>query len=331
MHHALELRKIDFVREVIGCDLSPDIRKAAEAEGFRTVKSVDELLREKPAVIVIVTPPSVHAANIRSCIGAKIPVLCEKPLTTDLKEAVAIVELAEKSGVSLQAGFELRYCGMTRGMKDIVGSGIIGEPRYLTLVQISGSHTAPGYMSKKRAGGIFYEKLCHQIDLSRFWFGEPTRIMAHGSPSVLKHYEIHDNVTSVMEFPDNRAGKIMFITSRAAQIGGTDDHGDRGHFCEIILTCANGSATFDHWTGTLDVVRFNHRKDLQAELVDRVDVQKKYGEPIYDLFTQDADFLKRVKEGKKPLYPASDALKTMAWVEWAEQSLAKGGEWLTGK
>ena len=62
-----------------------------------------------------------------------------------------------------------------------------------------------------------------------------------------------------------------------------------------------------------------------------MDVQKKYGEAIYDLFTQDADFLKRVKEGGKPLYPASDALKTMKWVEWAEQSLAKGGEWISGK
>jgi len=44
---------------------------------------------------------------------------------------------------------------------------------------------------------------------------------------------------------------------------------------------------------------------------------------------QDGDFLRRVAAGEPPQFPASDALRSMEWVELAEESLRRGGNWVT--
>jgi len=334
LHHADEVRKLDLVDEVVCCDLAEAARRQAEAKGYKTLASVEELLETHPAAVIVVTAPAAHAACIKPCFERGVPVLTEKPLAATLAESRELVALGESHAVPFQVGFELRYCGMTRGMKEIVDSGAIGEPRHMSLVQISGSKAKPGYMSRERTGGIFYEKLCHQIDIYRYWFGEPEAVIAMAPPIVHEHYGVEDHVLSCLKFPGGAAGNITFITSRAANTGGgpdgdsSVDHDVRGHYYEMILTCAGGSASFDAWTGRLEVVRFNHREDRKSELVDSIDVLPRWGEPGYAIAEQDGDFLRRVAAGEPPQFGASDALKSMEWVDRAERSLALGGEWV---
>lgn len=328
-HHAGVIGKFEFVDQIVGCDLNPAAREAARHEGLcSVVPDLDALLAAGPEAVFVVTQPSAHAAAIRTCLEAGRPVFTEKPLCTDLEEGRALVALAEARNLNLQVGFELRYGGMTQGMKDVVAQGQIGEPLHMHLIQVSGSKAKPDWMVRSRIGGIFYEKLCHQIDLFRFWFGEPERVMAVTSPNALAHYEAPDHVQAALCFPGGHLGAICFITTRAAHVGGTSDHGDRGHYYQLILTCRNGSVTFDHWTETLEVVRFNHREDLKSELIESINVRERYGEPAYALENQDRDFLEKTRQGKPPTFPASDALKSMEWVECAEQSLRQGGQWV---
>jgi len=322
--HAAHLRKMALVSDLLGCDLMEGARAAAEAEGVRTVSTVDALLAWKPDAVFVITPAATHTDAIEPCLRAGIPVLTEKPLATDIKDCRRLVALAERNRVPFQVGFELRYCGLTQGMRNIVKSGLVGKPLSMSLVQISG----PGKMTREVNGGIFWEKLCHEVDLFRYWFGEPDRVMAIASPNALKQYTVSDNVLSCLSFPNGRLGKITFFTTRAAQVGGTDDHGDRGHFYEITLTCTKGSLTYCAWTDLLSVVRFNHRPDYQSELVEQIPVRKTFGEPMYALTEQNGDFLTRVKAGRKLQFPAADALQSMEWVNRAEQSLLAGGKWL---
>ena len=326
-HHAADLRKMAIVTELLGCDVFEPARRKAEAEGFGTVSRLDELLAWRPDAVFVATPPSAHAEAIEPCLRAGIPTFTEKPLAHNIRDCRRLVALAKRCRVPFQVGFELRYSGIVRGMRDVVKSGVVGKPLNMELVQISGPHPKD-YMTRERIGGIFWEKLCHQVDLFRLWFGEPERVMAIAGPNAIRHYGVPDNVLACMAFPDGRLGKITFFTTRAAQVGGTDDHGDRGHFYELCLTCTKGSLTFCAWTELLSVVRFNHRPDCKSELVERIPVRKRYGEPSYSIAPQDEDFLTRVKAGRKPQFPAADALKSMEWVNRAERSLLAGGKWI---
>ena len=329
MSHAKSAMSMDFVDEVVACNIDESQRSVVEEMGLRFYSDLGVMLDDGLDAALIVTSATTHAALIRQCLEADVPVLTEKPLSTDVAEGRELVALARKKGLAFQVGFELRYCGFVRGMREVLGQGILGEPRHMSLVQLSGPHSEPGRMAKSRVGGIFYEKLCHQVDLFRHFLGEPERVIASTSPSVLEEYEVPDNIISRLDFPDGRGGNLFFITTRAAQAGGTDDHGDRGHFYEIILTCTKGSVTYDAWTNSLEVVRFNHREDHKNELVESIrDIRERWGNEVYNIEEQDADFLRRVKDGKPPRFPASDAQESMEWVGRAELSLKRGGEWV---
>jgi len=334
--HLAEIKKMPFIKEVVGVDIVPETReKVGRAHGVRTFSDVATTLREfKPDAVIVATAPSRHREVIEQCLESRIPVLTEKPICSTLEESRAMVDLAEKMKVPFQVGFELRYCGTTRAVKSVLNAGTLGHLVQIGLVQISGPSTKPGYMSRSRTGGIFYEKLCHQVDLFRYYFGEPERIMAIAAPHAIKHYEIEENVMSVMEFKDGQLGTIAFQTRRAAQVNGLEkpprsfDGREAGHFYEMTYVGDKGSATYDAWTERVDVVRFNHREDLCSELVRRIDVKKEFGEPSYDVFTQDEDFLKRAASGETLQFPAADALKSMLWCEKAEESLRRKGEWI---
>jgi predicted dehydrogenase len=317
-----------FVREVLGCDLSKKARAAAAKEEFRTVADLSDLVAWKPDAAIVATPATAHTPVIEALFKAGVPVLTEKPLATTLADCRRLVAMAKKKHLPFQVGFELRYCGLTRAMCDAVRSGRIGRPVNCSLVQISGPHEK-GRFTREKAGGIFWEKLCHQVDLWRYWLGEPERIMAVSGPTVLKHYGIDDNALSCMVFPGGRVGMITFSSTRAAQIGGTSDHGDRGHFYELTVTCTRGSVTYDAWTETCSVVRFNHRRDCQSELVERFLVEPRYPHSTYNVQDQDADFFLRVRDGRRLQFPAEDALITMEWVAKAERSLRQGGTWIS--
>ncbi len=201
LHHAKDLRTLEFVTEVIGCDLSEEARRRAEAQGLRTFPSLPALLEQRPFAVIVVTPPTSHGAVIRECLEAGFPVLTEKPLTTDPAEGRALVALAAEKGLNFQVGFELPYNGSSIGMQDIVDRGLIGTPQYMNLVQLCG---ARGF-TKAVNGGLFWEKLCHEIDLFRRFFGEPERVMAVSGPRVIAHTDVADNVLACLRFPDGPA------------------------------------------------------------------------------------------------------------------------------
>jgi predicted dehydrogenase len=327
-HHARILKKMDIVSDVMGCDIFDGSRKAAKKEGTASVATVAELLAWKPDAVIVATQATAHAPIIETFLKARIPVLTEKPLATTLKDSRRLVAMAQRLKVPFQVGFELRYCGCIRAMNDVIKSGRIGKPVNVGLIQNSGSHHK-GVFTAERCQGLFWEKLCHQVDLYRYWLGEPERIMAVCGPTVMKHYSITDNALACMVFPGGRVGTISYTSSRAAQIGGTDDHGDRGHFYELTLTCTRGSVSFDMWLDSVSVVKFNHRKDCKSELLETFKVEPRYPNSGYNIYDQDMDFLQRVRDGKKLQFPASDALITMEWVAKGEMSLAKGGKWIT--
>ncbi len=324
-------------KQVAGCDVAADVcDEVGKALNIPMFDTVERLLQEfKPEAVVIATPPSRHAEVARACFARGVAVLIEKPISTTLEDSQALVDEAAARGIPFQCGFLLRYCGIMRAMQHVIASGALGRLSRISQTQFSGPHHVPGYMSRARTGGIFYEKLCHQVDLFRFFFGEPLRTIAIAAPKLIRHYEIEDNVVSVFQFKDGAQGTINFDTRRAAQVDGLakperhfEGH-EAGHFNELSITGDAGTATYDPWTETIEVVRFNHRADLLTERVRMIDVQKEFGQPGYDTNSQDNDFLSHVAAGKPPRYPASDALKSMIWTEKAEQSMRLGGEWVS--
>jgi predicted dehydrogenase len=121
-------------RVVAVCDVSPDRLRsiASEFPGVRLVQDLDVALT-LPDVdcAVIATPATTHFAVTVKCIEAEIPVLVEKPLTTNTDHAVELTKLARARNVQLMVGHTFVYNAAVRKVRDYVDAGSLGDIYYM--------------------------------------------------------------------------------------------------------------------------------------------------------------------------------------------------------
>jgi myo-inositol 2-dehydrogenase / D-chiro-inositol 1-dehydrogenase len=126
-----------FAEEVPGtilemiCDADQSrARIAADANGAKSVTSDPYAVINDATVdaVVIAAPDQFHAPLTLACIAAGKPVLCEKPLSQDSKECLAVLEAEEKCGKRLvQIGFMRRFDPSYTEIKTMLTRGDLGK------------------------------------------------------------------------------------------------------------------------------------------------------------------------------------------------------------
>ena len=95
--------------------------------------SLDDLLADSRVDAVFISSPnSLHAGQAIQAANAGKHVLCEKPMTTTLADAVDMVRACRDRGVKLGVGFELRHNPGHILARDLVADGTLGR---ITLAQ----------------------------------------------------------------------------------------------------------------------------------------------------------------------------------------------------
>ncbi len=115
-------------------------RDQGRADAFATrhnakaaYSSLDNLLADSRVDGVFISSPnSLHAGQAMRAAEAGKHVLCEKPMTTTLEDAVAMVRVCRDRGVKLGVGFELRHNPGHILARNLVADGVLGRT---TLVQ----------------------------------------------------------------------------------------------------------------------------------------------------------------------------------------------------
>ena len=99
-------------------DPSADARTtAAAAHGITAVADWRDLLG-KVDIVSVCSPAITHAPIVRGFLEAGAHVLVEKPIATDLKEADALIALAETKNRVLTVGHQERYVFARTGLLD---------------------------------------------------------------------------------------------------------------------------------------------------------------------------------------------------------------------
>jgi len=130
------------------CDVDSDhLRSSADEieklQGTRpkTFKYYHDLLDMKGLdAIFIGTIPHWHALQFIAACEKGLDIYCEKPLSYDVMEGIAMVKAAEKTGNIVQVGFQRRQSGAFKKAKEIIESGRIGDVHQI-VAQI---HYNPG-------------------------------------------------------------------------------------------------------------------------------------------------------------------------------------------
>ena len=134
--------------------------------------SYEELVKDpKVDLIYIATPHSEHYENAKLCIMNGKPVLCGKAFTANAKQAEELFQLAEEKGVFITEAIWTRYMPMLTTIREVLGSGVIGEPKTLTAnlgYQINGVERL---QNPALAGGALLDVGVYTLNFALMLFG----------------------------------------------------------------------------------------------------------------------------------------------------------------
>jgi predicted dehydrogenase len=85
--------------------------------------------------VVVCTPPETHHAIASECLKQGLDVFVEKPLATDSRDALELVELADANDRILLVGHIGVYNPAVRALKEMIDAGELGEIRYVDAVR----------------------------------------------------------------------------------------------------------------------------------------------------------------------------------------------------
>jgi predicted dehydrogenase len=148
----------------------------------RIVRNMEELLANREIrLVVIATPNDTHYELARQCLMAGRDVVVDKPFTTTLEEARALVQFANDRGRLLTVYQNRRYDGDFQAIRKLVEEGTLGRiVRFETAYDRYRPQLKPGtWRESSRAGsGILFDIAPHLIDHALVLFGLPEAVTA---------------------------------------------------------------------------------------------------------------------------------------------------------
>lgn len=172
----------------------------------------------------LVTPTSLHAAQIIAALQAGKHVFCEKPLSLELDECRQVTEVAAryphlKVMIGLVRRFDASYQAAHRRIQD----GEIGRP-FMVRSQTCDKNDPDGFFVQfaPTSGGIFLDCSVHDIDLARWMLGNPVAKRVYASGTIALHPGLAasrdvDNGVAICEFEGGQLA--VFYASRTMAHG----------------------------------------------------------------------------------------------------------------
>ena len=163
--------------------------------------------------VFLVTPTSLHAAQIIAALEAGKHVFCEKPLSLELADCHRVQrEAAKRPSLKVMIGYGRRFDPSYRDAYDKVRAGAIGAP-FLVRSQNLDLNDPSGFFVRfaPSSGGIFLDCTVHDIDLARWFLGNPRPLRAFAAGTVA----IHDGLRALGDV-DNGVGTCEFEGGKLA-------------------------------------------------------------------------------------------------------------------
>ncbi len=173
--------------------------------------AVEDLL---PDIVVVATPARAHAEIVELAAERGCHLLCEKPLALSASEAAGMLDRAEQAGVRHAYGATSRFAPLVDEARDLVASGVIGEP---TDLEWTAHFEAPRLLASSwlhslgDGGGLLFNALPHVLGQVRGVLGGGPSWVAGLADTAIERAPVG---APVHDFRHNRA-----VDKEAAAVG----------------------------------------------------------------------------------------------------------------
>lgn len=221
-------------RRAVARETLPGVRVYETAEALLAAESALKSPSGGPGLdfVDISTPPCDHARIAHLAFDAGLHVLCEKPLTTTLEEAKALLEHAQRAKRVLFPCHNYKHAPVVKTIREIIDSGKIGKVRSLALSTYRNTHAkgvgewhAHWRREKKYSGGgIAMDHGSHTFYLTFDWLGAyPTAVTAKMNNLSQElaggaKYDTEDNFSCVLTFPTGIAHANLTWTAGVRKV-----------------------------------------------------------------------------------------------------------------
>jgi predicted dehydrogenase len=186
--HAHALRTLDHIRPLpkrarlvtVAGRTAEGVEAFARELGFERWATSWREVVEAPDVDVVanLAANEAHAEPSIAALELGKPVLCEKPLGLNAAEARAMLDAAERAGVTHACGFNYRYVPALRLGRDLVRSGKLGRVRHFRALYLQDWMAAAEPRQRLERGGAVLD-YSHLVDMLRYFGLEAVRVSAH--------------------------------------------------------------------------------------------------------------------------------------------------------
>ena len=162
------------------CDVdAAKAKSAAEAFGIpHWYTDAETMFRERNLGLVdIITRMDTHRALAETAARYKVPMIVQKPFAPDIGEVRAIVDTADRAGLFLAVHENFRFQTPLQRVKEVLQSGVIGEPSWARVSFRTGYDIYKGqpyFYDEERF--VILDLGVHVVDVARFLLGEVERV-----------------------------------------------------------------------------------------------------------------------------------------------------------
>lgn len=189
--------------------------------------SYEELVCDPQVDLVyIATPHSHHYQHTRLALEHDKPCLVEKAFTANARQAEELINMAHQRGVFLTEAIWTRYMPLSHKIKEVMDSGIIGQPRVLTATLCYMMEQKERIIRPELCGGALLDLGVYCLNFARMYFGtDITRTVSnvHLGPTGMDMQECIS-----LSYADGRMANLqaggLCLNDRQGIISGTEGY-----------------------------------------------------------------------------------------------------------
>lgn len=159
--------------------------KAFDPKSLTSHATPEALFADPNVDLVDITLPTyLHAQYVIKALQAGKHVLCEKPLSTDLKQAQSVVAAAKKAKGKLMIAQCMRFWPEWVWLKEAVRSKRYGKVHSAVFRRFASTPTwtwNQWILNAKLSGSALFDLHIHDTDFIRYVFGDPTAVFSKGN------------------------------------------------------------------------------------------------------------------------------------------------------
>lgn len=187
---------------------------------FQTMVRAEAARPDGAEAIAIVTPNHMHAPAATACLEAGLHVICDKPLTATLPDALALQALAKSKTLVFAVTHNYTGYPMVRQARDMVRAGDLGALRLVQVeyvqdwltepLETTGQKQADWRVDPARsgAGGAIGDIGTHAYNLADFITGEPVKELCAELTTFVKGRRLDDNAQILLRYANGARGML---------------------------------------------------------------------------------------------------------------------------